>query len=73
MRHTESHMHHSAALVEAEHIAGGIRQAFKDAVTLEVMAAIGCCKCIYFLRKQETAHTTTYAHLLTLAENLGCE
>lgn len=73
MRHAESHMHRSAAVVEAEHGAGGIRQAFQDAVTLEVKAAIGCCKCIYFLCKQEIAHTTTYPHLLTLAESLGCE
>ena len=35
--------------------------------------AIGCCKCIYFFCKHEIAHTTTYPHLLTLAESLGCE
>ena len=73
MRHAESHMHHCAALVEAEHSAGGIRQAFQDAVTLEVKVAIGCCKCIYFLCKQEIAHMTTYPHQLILAERLGCE
>ena len=33
----------------------------------------GCCKCIYWLCKQEISHTTTYPHLLSLAENLGCE
>ena len=73
VRHAESRMHRDAAMVEAEHSAGGIRQAFQDAVTLEMKAAVGCCKCIYFLCKQEIAHTTTYPHLLTLAENLGCE
>lgn len=66
-------MHRSAPVVDAEHSTGGIRQAFQDAVTLEAKAAIGCCKCTYFLCKQEIAHTTTYAHLLTLAGSLGCE
>ena len=73
VKHGESRMHHSAVKVEAEHGTGGIRQAFQDAVSLEMKAAIGCCKCIYFLCKQEIAHTTTYPHLLTLAESLGCE
>ena len=73
VRHVESRMHRDAVMVEAEHSAGGIRQVFQDAVTLEMKAAVGCCKCIYFLCKQEIAHTTTYPHLLTLAENLGCE
>ena len=59
VRHAESRMHRDAAMVEAEHSAGGIRQAFQDAVTLEMKAVVGCCKCIYFLCKQEIAHTTT--------------
>ena len=33
VRHAESRMHRDAAMVEAEHSAGGIRQAFQDAVT----------------------------------------
>ena len=36
-------------------------------------AAVGCCKCIYWLCKQEISHTTTYPHLLILAESLGRE
>ena len=70
VRHVQSRMHHSAAVVEAS---GGIRQTFHDAITQEVKAAIGCCKCVYFLCKQGIAHTTTYPHLLTLVESLGCE
>ena len=36
-------------------------------------AAIGCLKCIYWLCKNEIAHTTTYPSLLQLGEDLGCE
>ena len=51
-------MHRDAAMVEAEH-----GQAFQDAATLEMKAAVGWSKRIYFLCKQEIAHTTTYPHL----------
>ena len=36
VKHTGSRIHHSATVVEAENNIGGIRQAFQDAVTLEV-------------------------------------
>ena len=64
-------MHRDAAMVEAEHSAGGIRQALQDAVTLEMKAAVGCCKCSCANEKSLTQ--PPYPHLLTLVENLGCE
>ena len=73
VRHAVSRMHRGALVVEAEHSSDGIQHAFQDVVTLEMKAVIGCCKCIHFLCKQEISHTTTYPHLLTLVESLGCE
>ena len=66
-------MHRGPIVAEAELSTGGIPCAFKDTVTLEMKAAVGCCKCIYWLYKQDISHTTTYPHLLTLAESFGCE
>ena len=66
-------MHKAATALEAENRGGGIRQALKERMSCEMKAAIGCCKCIYWLCKNELPHTTTYPNLLELAENLGCE
>ena len=71
--HARSKMHRGALLAEADQASGGIPQAFSDAFSVEMTAAIGCCKCLYWLCKHEIAHTTTYPHLLALAQNLGCE
>ena len=65
-------MHKGAVVAAAEVSCGGIPRKFKAAETAEMQAAIGCCKCIYWLCKHEISHTTTYPHLLSLAENLGC-
>ena len=71
VKHAKSQMHKQAEVMELQ--AGGIPRAFDEAYALEMKAAIGCCKCIYWLCKQEVSHTTTYPHLLSLAENLGCD
>ena len=47
--------------------------ALRDTHSADLKAAIGCCKCVYWLCKQEIAHTPTYPHLLELAQSLGCE
>ena len=73
VKHAKSRMHRQAEVMEASLQAGGIPRAFDESCTLEMKAAIGCCKCIYWLCKQEVSHTTTYPHLLSLAENLGCD
>ena len=62
-------MHKAALVAAAEASCGGIPRKFKDAETVEMQAAVGCCKCIYWLC---ISHTTTYPHLLSLAESLGC-
>ena len=72
VKHESSAMHKGAVIAETEASCGGIPLKFKDAETAEMQAAIGCCKCIYWLCKHEISHTTTYPHLLSLAESLGC-
>ncbi len=46
-------MHKAAVRLEAEQAGSGIVQAFSGAITCEMKAAIGCCKCIYWLCKNE--------------------
>jgi len=74
IKHANSAMHRGAVVAEAEASShsGGLPRAFQDAVTMEMKAAIGCCKCIYWLCKNEISHTTTYPQLLSLAISLGC-
>ena len=75
--HSKTSVHKAAKVAYAEQQqsrqTGGIPQAFENAITCERQAIIGCCKCIYWLCKRELPHTTTYASLLTLVENLGCQ
>ena len=71
-KHASSKMHKRALEAELHKATGGIPQAFSEALNIETKAAIGCCKCLYWLCKQEISHTTTYPQLLALAENLGC-
>ena len=72
-KHERSCMHKASTALEAESRGGGIRQALKERMSCEMKVAIGCCKCVYWLCKNELPHTTTYPNLLELAENLGCE
>ena len=51
---------------------GGIREAIQGQVVLQRNAVIGAMKCLYWLCKQEIAHTTNYEPLLSLAMSLGC-
>ena len=66
-------MHKAALAAKADAAGGGIENAFSDQISLEMKAAIGCLKCIYWLCKNEVSHTTMYSNLLQLAEELGCE
>ena len=38
-----------------------------------LMAVIGCCKCIYWLCKHDITHATNYPSLIALGEDLGCK
>eukprot|EP00731_Ephydatia_muelleri_P010172 Em0005g758a len=51
---------------------GGIKEALDKQVTLQRQALIAAMKCLYWLCKQEIAHTTNYEPLLSLVKNLGC-
>ena len=57
VKHANSAMHRGAVVAEAE-VSSAC--AFQNAVTMEMKAAIGCCKCIYWLCKNEISHITTY-------------
>ena len=72
-KHSSSRMHKAALTAEFDQSNGGITRAFEDARSLEMKVAIGCCKCIYWLCKHEIPHSTTYPHLISLAQSLGCE
>ena len=77
-RHAGSSMHKTAVLLECERLAsektGGIIQAFSEAASTERKTALGlgAMKCLYWLAKNEIAHTTKYVLLLQLALDLGC-
>ena len=58
-QHAKSKMHRLALLAEAD-TTMPIGQALSDTYSTEIRAAIGCCKCVYWLCKQESALTTTY-------------
>lgn len=51
---------------------GGIARAFERQVIAHRKAVVGAMKVIYWLAKEEVAHTTKYESLLDLAMSLGC-
>ena len=71
-QHAKSNMHKLSKLAEADTTVA-ISQAFSDTFSIEMKAAVGCLKCVYWLYKQEISHTTTYPELLALARSLGCD
>ena len=71
-QHAKSKMHGIAIFAEAD-TTSRIHQALSDICSAEIKAAVGCCKCVYWLCKHEIEHTTTYPHLLELAQSLGCD
>ena len=50
---------------------GGITRAFDEAISVQKKAFIGQLKCMYFLNKQEIAHTTKFLPLVELGKSLG--
>ena len=52
---------------------GGIRQAFSQQVVVQRKALIGALKMVYWLAKEEIAHTTKFASLMQLSINLGAD
>ena len=51
---------------------GGIARALEKQITLQRNAVVGAMKIMYWLAKEEVAHTTKYESLLDLAIDLGC-
>lgn len=76
-RHKDSAMHKSAQQLEATRLAserdGGIRQAFCSRVVVQRKALIGALHLLYWLAKEEVAHTTKFNSLKDLAVKLGCD
>ena len=70
-------MHKEAEELKAARLAsqkdGGIRQAFSSRIMVQRKALIGALKLMYWLAKQEVAHTTKFTSLKDLAILLGCD
>ena len=75
-RHSNSAMHREAVeketLLKQSRRDGGIARAFEKQITMQRKAVVGAMKIIYWLAKEEVAHTTKYESLLDLAIDLGC-
>ena len=71
--HKDSNMHKEAAELEAARLAsrrnGGIKQAFSACVVVQRNALIGALQLMYWLAKEEVAHTTKFN---SLAIRFGC-
>ena len=52
---------------------GGIARAFEKQITARRNAVVGAMKIVYWLAKEEVAHTTKYEYLLDLTISLGCD
>ena len=70
-------MHKEAEELEAARLAsqrnGGIKQAFSARVVVQRKALIGALQLMYWLAKEEVAHTTKFNSLKDLAIRLGCD
>ena len=74
--HGESVMHrnaedHETTLAQSQ-CDGGIRMAFEKGIAAQRVAVQGAMKVVYWLCKEEVAHTTKYESLVDLAISLGC-
>ena len=76
-RHKTSQMHKNAEVFEAQRLAswrdGGIAQAFSSRVLINRKALIGAIKMMYWLAKEEIAHTTKFSSLMDLSIQLGSD
>jgi len=70
-------MHKQAQQLEATRVAserdGGIRQAFSSRVVAQRKALVGALRVLYWLAKEEVAHTTKFTSLKDLSISLGCD
>ena len=72
--HAKSDSHKDAVTLEAQlcsSVSGDIRQLLAAVQSAEKKAMIGAMKCMYWLCKQEIAHTTKFSDLLDLAKSIG--
>lgn len=60
-----------AAASKAAEKNGGISQSFKKQVNLERMAFLAALRGMYWLTKNQVAHTTKFASLLGMMQGLG--
>ena len=76
-KHARTKMHEEAAQRATSAILAssgrGIESSIAQQASLEKKALIGAFQTMYWLAKEEIAHTTHYASLLELAKSLGCE
>ena len=76
-RHEKSAMHREAVERETYRLSsqrdGGIKQAFSKTVMVQRKALVGALKMLYWLAKEEIAHTTKFTSLMQLSINLGVD
>ena len=76
-RHKASKMHQDAEAREADRLAsqsdGGIVQAFSTRVMINRKALLGALQMMYWLAKEEIAHTTKFSSLMDLSIQLGSD
>lgn len=75
--HHTSAMHKEAEQLETARLSsprdGGIRQAFSARIMLQRNALVGALKLLYWLAKEEKAHTTKFNSFKELVIHLGCD
>ena len=76
--HKASNMHQDAEACEADRLAsqsdgGGIVQAFSARVMMNRKALLGTLQIMYWLAKEEIAHTTKFSSLMDLSVQLGSD
>ena len=76
-RHKASKMHQDAEACEADRLAsesdGGIVQAFSARVMMSRKALLGALQIMYWLAKEEIAHTTKFSSLMDLSVQRGSD
>ena len=76
-RHKTSQMHKDAEVLKVQRLAsqrdGGIAQAFSAHVLINRKALIGALKMMYWLAKEEIAHTTKFSSLMDPSVQLGSD
>ena len=73
LRHSRSQSHLDAVTAETNLGMGFMESAYKEAISVEQKSMIGRFKWLYWLCKEEVAHTMKFELLLELGKSVGVE